>query len=76
MPQPVLAAQIDHLQLEGSIGGYEAAAREEVRAFFEPRTSRLPGGPRAFAQAMESMDLCIAQRESIQPGLVRFLSRQ
>ncbi|MDQ3524171.1 MAG: aminotransferase, partial [Chloroflexota bacterium] len=27
MPQPVLDAQIDHLQLEARIGGYESAAR-------------------------------------------------
>lgn len=31
MPQPVLQAQLDHLQLEAEIGGYEAAAREESR---------------------------------------------
>jgi cysteine desulfurase/selenocysteine lyase len=30
MPQPVLQAQLDHLQLEAQLGGYEAAAREEV----------------------------------------------
>jgi cytosol alanyl aminopeptidase len=54
-------------------GQCDAAAREEVRAFFEPRTSRLPGGPRAFAQAMESMDLCIAQRAALGPRIAAFL---
>ncbi len=29
MPQPVLSAMIDHLQLEAQIGGYEAAARRQ-----------------------------------------------
>lgn len=30
MPAPVLAAMVGHLQLEASIGGYEAAARERA----------------------------------------------
>ena len=32
MPTPVLDAQIDHLKLEASIGGYEAAAAAAVPA--------------------------------------------
>lgn len=37
MPQPVLQAQLDHLQLEAENGGYEAAARENPRleAFYD-----------------------------------------
>ncbi len=33
---PVLATMVDHLRLEASIGGYEAAAAraEQVRAFY------------------------------------------
>ncbi|MEC8164573.1 MAG: aminotransferase, partial [Pseudomonadota bacterium] len=31
MPTPVLDAQIDHLKLEASIGGYEAAAAAAER---------------------------------------------
>jgi selenocysteine lyase/cysteine desulfurase len=31
MPAPVLEAQIEHLELEGRIGGYEAAAAAETR---------------------------------------------
>lgn len=36
MPDPVLQAQLDHLRLEATIGGYEASARQAdvVRAFY------------------------------------------
>lgn len=47
-----------------------------MEAFFKERAARYPGGPKILARTLESVDLCIAQRESLQPGLVRFLSRQ
>lgn len=31
MPEPVIEAMLDHLELEARIGGYEAAAQEETR---------------------------------------------
>jgi len=31
MPRPVIAALVDHIELEGRIGGYEAAEREAAR---------------------------------------------
>lgn len=36
MPEPVLQAQLDHLQLEATMGGYEAAARQAdlIGAFY------------------------------------------
>jgi alanyl aminopeptidase len=54
----------------------DAAHRQDVAAFFQERSARDPGGPQFLAQALERVDLCIAQREALQPGLTRFLSRQ
>ena len=40
MPAPVLQAQLDHLQLEAAIGGYEAAAaaNDRMEATYDPKT--------------------------------------
>jgi alanyl aminopeptidase len=40
----------------------DADARERLNALFAPRAPRLPGGPRALAEALELIDLCIARR--------------
>jgi alanyl aminopeptidase len=54
----------------------DAAHRQDVEAFFKERAARYPGGPEILGRTLEGVDLCIAQREALQPGLVRFLSRQ
>jgi hypothetical protein len=36
--------------------------RQEFVAFFEPRAKALRGGPRSYAQAAESIDICLASR--------------
>ncbi|MCY1081485.1 M1 family metallopeptidase [Archangium lansingense] len=54
----------------------DAEHRQHVETFFKERAARYPGGPKFLEKALENVDLCIAQRESLQPGLVRFLSRQ
>jgi alanyl aminopeptidase len=51
----------------------DASLRADVEAFFRERTSRLPGGPRRFAQAMEGMDLCIAWRARQRAAVSAFL---
>ncbi len=60
-----------------SLGGAfcDTAHRQDVEAFFKDRAPQYPGGPKILAQTLEGVDLCIAQRESLQPGLTRFLSR-
>ncbi|GHG65665.1 aminopeptidase [Comamonas sp. KCTC 72670] len=60
-----------------SLGGSfcDAEHREQLATFFAPHASALEGGERALAQSLERVDLCIAQREALRPGLERFLSR-
>ncbi|PTL83919.1 M1 family metallopeptidase [Vitiosangium sp. GDMCC 1.1324] len=53
----------------------DPAHRQDLEAFFKERTVRYPGGAKYLAQTLERVDLCIAQREALQPGLTRFLSR-
>ena len=53
-----------------------ASLEASADAFFKERAARYPGGPKILERTLEGVDLCIAQRESLQPGLVRFLSRQ
>ncbi|MFE8602042.1 M1 family metallopeptidase [Archangium violaceum] len=75
-----LMARIPH-----EMGGYmpmiggafcDATHRQDLEAFFQERAARYPGGPEFLGRALEGVDLCIAQHEALQPGLVRFLSRQ
>ena len=51
----------------------DAGRRAEVAAFFEERASKLPGGTRSLAQALETIDLCIASRSAQEPGVREFL---
>jgi alanyl aminopeptidase len=46
--------------------------RDEVKTFFEPRTTKALGGPREFANTIEAMDLCIAWRARQVPEAVKF----
>jgi alanyl aminopeptidase len=48
--------------------------RQEVAAFFSERTGRAPGGARDLAQALESMDLCIALKQAQGASVESFLS--
>ncbi|MER5422832.1 aminotransferase class V-fold PLP-dependent enzyme [Streptosporangium roseum] len=50
---PVLAAMVDHLQLEASIGGYEASAAraEQVREFYAETAALINGAPENIAFA-------------------------
>ena len=57
-------------------GFCDAEHRADAEAFFKPRTPALEGGPRTYAQTMESMDLCIARRTAQQPSVRAFLAKQ
>jgi cytosol alanyl aminopeptidase len=55
-------------------GFCDEPSRRNVEAFFTPRVRGSPGGPRNLAQALESIDLCIAQRHVQEPSVAAFLS--
>ncbi len=52
----------------------DASHRQQAAAFFGPHARQAEGGERALAQSLERVDLCIAQREALRPGLERFLA--
>ncbi len=53
----------------------DATHRGQVADFLGPHARAFEGGERLLAQALERVDLCIAQREALRPGLERFLRR-
>ena len=56
------------------VGGLcTARARKEVQTFFAERSTALSGGPRALAQTLEKIDLCVARRTAQEPPMVRYL---
>jgi alanyl aminopeptidase len=57
-------------------GFCDASHRADAEAFFKGRTPLLEGGPRTYAQTMESIDLCVARRAAHQPSVKAFLARQ
>jgi alanyl aminopeptidase len=50
------------------------AARKDADEFFSPRATKLPGGPRVLAQALESIHLCAAWKTAQAPSAERFLA--
>ena len=54
-------------------GFCDESHREEVERFFAPRVKDAAGGPRNLAQALEHIDLCIAQRRVHEPSVAAFL---
>jgi alanyl aminopeptidase len=49
--------------------------RAEAAAFFRDRSAKLPGGPRALEQALESMSLCSAYVHAQQASATTFLKK-
>ena len=65
--------QTGHYLVQVGVAQCDATLKAEMAAVFQDRISRLPGGPRVFAQALERLDLCAQQRETQRPGVVQFL---
>ena len=47
--------------------------RDDLEGFFKPLVDQFAGGPRNLAQTLEAIDLCIAQKRVLGPGLAEFL---
>jgi alanyl aminopeptidase len=47
----------------------------DLQAFFEPRTTRASGGPRTYANAVETTKQCIVRRARQVPEAVKFLAQ-
>lgn len=61
--------------LPGAGGAFcDIEHRDQVRDFFQPRIKDYTGGARTLAQVLESIDLCIGARRTMEPGLAKFLS--
>jgi cytosol alanyl aminopeptidase len=57
-------------------GGFcDVKRRDEVESFFHDRVKDYNGGPRALAQTLEGIDLCVAARKTLTPELTAFLSQ-
>jgi len=57
-------------------GGFcDAKRRDELDSFFRDRVKDYTGGPRALAQTLEGIDLCISARKTLGPELTAFLNK-
>jgi alanyl aminopeptidase len=51
----------------------DAAQKDELKSFLEPRVDKLLGAPRNLQQVLESIDVCIAQTAEQAPSVEAFL---
>jgi cytosol alanyl aminopeptidase len=59
--------------------GRELCTREEragLQSFYTERVAKYPGGSRNLAQALETVDICVANRKVQEARLKRFLAAQ
>jgi alanyl aminopeptidase len=74
LPREVGSDYAAYLPNVGS-GFCTAADRADLAEFFQPKVEQYSGGPRILAQTLERIDLCIARRQALQPGLAAFLKK-
>lgn len=75
-----LAARMRSDETSGLISGVVSSFcdvdhRREASAFFESRAGRIDGAPLALANALESVDVCIAEERRNAGGIAEFLKR-
>ncbi|RKH39955.1 M1 family metallopeptidase [Corallococcus sicarius] len=56
------------------MGACDAAQRQDLEAFFGPRSQKIPGSERHFQRMLENVDQCIALKEAQGASLQSFLS--
>jgi alanyl aminopeptidase len=54
----------------------DAAHRAEAAAFLGPRAAQVEGGPRALANALEKIDVCVAEQALNRDAIRAFLARR
>jgi alanyl aminopeptidase len=50
-----------------------AESKQQLDSFFAPRIANFTGGPRVLSQVLESIDLCIAEKQAQEPSVSAFL---
>lgn len=50
-----------------------AESKQQLQTFFAPRIANFTGGPRVLSQVLESIDLCIAEKQAQEAGITAFL---
>jgi alanyl aminopeptidase len=53
----------------------DEASRNELNAWFAPKVDKFTGAPRALAQELEGIDLCIAKKAAEGPSVAAFLAK-
>jgi len=53
----------------------DAASRDELKTFLEPRVGKFVGARRTLTQVLESIDLCIANKATQEPSIAAFLTK-
>jgi len=74
LPREVGADYAAYLPNVGA-GFCTAQDRKDLADFFQPKVSQYSGGERILAQTLETIDLCIARRNTLGPGLAAFLQK-
>ncbi len=52
-----------------------ADSEQKLKNFFKPRVDKFTGAPRALSQVLESIDVCIAEKQAQQPSVEEFLKK-
>ncbi len=53
----------------------DAASRDELKNYFQPKVDKFVGAPRALDQVVEGIDLCIANKAAQGPSVAAFLEK-